>query len=491
MPPLGVTPTRRGKRPNKKRAPNPDNQARARASSPVLNNGIWRKQHQAVNQTARQLEGVREEGYFALDSAIDRLFKRLSSTQSGFRRKLTSKNQRNVDLVLQRLANSRAANQVTGRAASRFISASAGDVADQQIGRSLGDIDATQREGRRQSEAAAEAVYASSNTSDQVMDLMEGAAGEAEANANALAAEALSRRTSDDLALIAQQHHDIAMTKLQAEIQAKQADQEFQNAKKLAAFNQRLATEGLDPQNKSMVTGAVKNLGQVGALVMAYKDTMSPQQLADFVFAMPEFANLSFAEQTAVQRIIDSLTSNTSAGPDDAAAEVTAIIRSVPGWENLGAGKRDHLKDWIVQTVNGNLKGQLADSAEATAGRTVDEVKTSDATSKSYESYRTQVVKEADDSLNQVPEARDTTIEWFRANATSALTKAMPNLDAARAEAIVDEIIDGEHWTQELSILGRTLPASAQRAIAAVFSRLPKGDKNYGQGVFKFGFWQG
>lgn len=334
--------------------------AKRRRNAPAVNG--YNTAHAQVNRDARAMERVREGGYGALDKTINKLYRRLSSTQKGQARRLTSSNARNLDLILKATQRNRMADRRLTRETQQGLSAygDAGGMLAQEFSRIKGSVQRAASASGAERKADIRATRSLDQTARGVIGITKANTKESEANASQLAVEELDRRTTSDLALIAQQHHDIAMQKLQAQQQAAQAQQEFENAKKLAVLNAKLATQGVDPTNAKMVTTAVRTMGSIGAQAMALKAQqpgLTPQEAANLLLStMPGFAEMSPGEQAAINQVINKVfTNNDPDAIDPVAQEVMDIIRQQPGWDKLGQGKKDHLRDWIVNQIKSNI----------------------------------------------------------------------------------------------------------------------------------------
>lgn len=448
---------------------------------PALNGLGFKKARASVNRSARDMERVREGGYRALDSAIGRLYKRLHSTQSGQRRSLTAGNERSLEKILAATARGRAANRrTTHTAASKLdrYTDSKGMVAG-DIARTGSRMLADELRAGKNAEAGATLGRTADRTAQGVADIFAAGAQEQEANANMMAAEALQQRTTEDVALIAQQRHDVAMQEMQARINARAAEQEARNARKMALFNHRLATGDLDETNSKLAHSAVSNLAQSAVLINDLRSQgMDTATIEARIMAGVDPAS---PEGVALQRLILSLTSDTTEGaPDDAAQEILDIITSVPGWDKMGGKKKNATKAWIRGEIQGIVKETEAKSVKTTAAD-------SPAVGSSYEAFRKAELARAENDLAyDPPSARDTTINWVKENAEAALLKVFPENKDVIAD-VVEEFVEGNSLSAPFIALGgKTLPEKARKAIKNVFDRLPEGNENYGQGVFSF-----
>jgi hypothetical protein len=374
---------------------------KVKGSSPRVNNGLFQKARKQVAQGGREMERVREVGYTHLDSAIGRLYRNLQTTQKGVSKSMTKGNARTLERILDRTARSRAANRRTVHATAKTLSAyeDSRGMMSQELGRLASDVAAQARGANKVAAAGAKVGVTVDKTAKGMMGIIEAGADEAQANANVLASEALSRRTSDDVALIAQQNHDIAMAKLQAQIQAKQADQELQNAIKLERARADIATSDLDPTNKRMVGRAVTELANAGQTIreMRANGATAGEISATLLGAGGLYEDATASEKSAIMRMIQSLTTRDpeqlEAGyHDDAAQEILDIISDVPGWDNLTSKKQKETEAWVKAQLGAAEKMRLkaaADEAAAPAepagpGAYGGEVGGPDSTSRNY-----------------------------------------------------------------------------------------------------------
>lgn len=329
----------------------------------------WRGMHRAVDRDARSMERVREKGYSALNDAIDQLYANLRTTQRGHSRQLTRGNERNLDRILSKVANTRAAS----RRAVHAYDKGAKPITDSRYGAMLSpalnplrkQVTQPNKRAVKAAESGARVGRAQANTSEGIVDIIRASAAEQKAGARAVAADALNQRTTEDTALIAQQHHDIRMTRIQAQIQAQQAESEFERSKKLALYNAKLATGNLPGQDGDMLNTAVNELSNAASYILSQSAAgVDAETIRQNIMAM--YADASPQEGMALQRMVDSLTSN-DPGPENAVAEVMAIVRGIPGWEKAGEGKKDHLRDWVAALLRANLSNEIKKGSKKVA----------------------------------------------------------------------------------------------------------------------------
>jgi hypothetical protein len=335
-----------------------------------------------------------------------------------------------------------------------------------------------------------------SKTGEDVMGIIQASASEQAANADQLAAEALTQRTSEDQALIAQQRHEVAMAEIQHQQNVELAKMENANARKMMLLDHRLTTEGLDSTNKKMVGNAVQNLAQVGALIVEMrKSGATTEEISAAVYGLPQFQELSDSEARAIQRMLTKLLNDdVENAPDDAQAEIVSILRGFPGWENLGQGKKDHLKDYVSRQLQieqtGLLIGSEAAPASAKSGK-FDMTYHADngvgvdpyAQAAGYNNYRAAVVKTAEKGRIDPEEERDTVIRWVRSQLHAKLRGTMgKNVADARIAEFADAVVDGVG-----GLTGQGMPGNLterdKAAIRSVFAALPEDKRKY------FDYW--
>lgn len=140
----------------------------------------------------------------------------------------------------------------------------------------------------------------------------------------------------------------------QAELNEVAAQRDFQRQKTMAEYNYKLADKyGTLPESagsqrisaiSTVLTAAadrVVTLNQTEenrALPLAERQqTISTQIAGEYNLSEPQ-------DVAAIQQLVRSLTTDTTPGPDDVAAEVAAVIRTVPGWSEVGKSqKQDYL----------------------------------------------------------------------------------------------------------------------------------------------------
>lgn len=219
---------------------------RVRSGAPVVNNGLYRDLHRRVNRTGRQMRTVREEGYGGLDSAIKKIYKSVRTTQNGVKRDLDKYNTRTIEKILQHTANSRAANRrLTNATEKRLDAFGGGGFLTQRNAQEMSQLNRTRRSDSRVAEVGARGVGVVADTAQTQMNVMQQGTQEAQANANALAAESFSQRTNEDLALISQQHHDITMSKIQAQQRMAELEKQHEYAMKQLRFQERNAEDAM------------------------------------------------------------------------------------------------------------------------------------------------------------------------------------------------------------------------------------------------------
>lgn len=329
--------------------------AKHKGNAPVVNNGIYREMHKQVNKTGRQMKRVREEGYGGLDSAIRGIYKNTLSTQKGFAKDLEKANSRTLRKILEHTANSRKSNRRLTHATDKRLEAfGGGAMMAEGMAERVNTLNRQRKNDARVANVGARSVGVIADAAQSASDIMEAGTREAGANAQTLAAEAFSQRTNEDLALISQQHHDIAMQKLQhiqqmaqlekqAEIERKQLKWQQKQAEK--AFGSETMNNVLQPQVATMqaIIPAILRMRGEGMNAAEIKAALLEQELI-----------MAGEENTpAINSIVRTLTTDTQAGDDreKLAQEVLTALKSQPEWASLTPKQEKQLRDYVMKNV--------------------------------------------------------------------------------------------------------------------------------------------
>jgi hypothetical protein len=196
----------------------------------------------------------------------------------------------------------------------------------------------TNRQATKSGEGDVKFLKGISKTGQDVMGILQASAGEQQAHADTMAAEALSRRTTSDQTLIAQQHHDIAMMKLQARLDRQAIEQQMEDQRK-ALGDQTFAT--MKPHIaaiESMIPTITSMEGE-----STREEIVNALMSGDF--------GLAEEDRPFVEKLVLQLTSNTQPGDDDAkiAAEVLDVLNDLPEWSNLTGKNRDKMKELLAR----------------------------------------------------------------------------------------------------------------------------------------------
>jgi hypothetical protein len=314
----------------------------------------YRKAHQSVNRQGKQLERVREVSYKHLDSAIGQLYRNLQTTQRGYRGALTKGNERNLALVLDRTARVRQANRRTTHATTKAVDryGDSGGMLAEELNNLAATNLRTERMATKSAEGDTKLLKGMSKTGKDVMGILQASAREQHANADTIAAEALSRRTTEDQTLIASQHHDIAMAKLQAQLEMKQLKQQ-----------QQFAEKALGSETYASMRPQVEAASDMVPIILNNKDK-TPEEIKQLLVEAG-LIDAADAQTQAITALIYNLTHNTiKDAPDDVAAEVLDAFNDMPQWQAMSKKQRERMRSLIAKQFTTARLKEILDAAD-------------------------------------------------------------------------------------------------------------------------------
>lgn len=445
---------------------------------------------------------------------IDAAFGNVSSTHKGTKKRLNKYNSKQMDTVLRmkdrmNAAGRRDVRRVKGRE-DKF--GTMGGMLEGVYTRSNKNAEQGAKTGDAIAEGGKRLVDNLDETSRTALQMMKYGAQEAKAGAKEALYEAEAVRARSDAEMAAQMRHDIQMQKIAIQAQEEADARALANQKKILRFQDRLAEDTLGTDTASQIRGIADTYTSLAsdmynswqeALEAGEMDPATKNKLFQDILI-----NNGITDPTNIGKaraLWNQLTTDTKgvSGHEELVSDISDFlirnIRGVPGWEELGKGKGKKSRADIVDKWVRNIVGTgLADTGAGGGGNGGNPRPGEPATNdpgliglvgNSYQEVREAIERKAEADLSfEPPEARDTTINWFRANAEAMLKDAMPDTPPDGIKEIVDRIIEGAHW--DTAFFGpnydRKLPAEARSVINKLFMTLPRGDKYYGRGVFKF-----
>lgn len=334
---------------------------------PVVNNGLYRKLSKQVDRRGNAMRRATQEGYGAVDTAVKDIYKNLLTTQTGMRKNLDRANSRTLGKILDATAAQRAASRRITHATEKRLD-QFGDGQGMLAGRTasinkrLASEAKSAREAGRAGANAATIIKQSINDS---MDTRIQGTKEAAANAELLAAEAFSARTSDDLALISQQKHDIAMSKLQHQ-------QELATMRKQFQLQERMAEETIEKSGMNLGL-AKQQIGVATSVAQRLLEGLAAGQTG------PEVLQELVAEGIIDQADMDSgvvkylaraMAANNGPGADrnHMGREIWAALEMMPEFAALKKKDKERIKEYVFSNVNLTLSEAEAATEEASGG---------------------------------------------------------------------------------------------------------------------------
>lgn len=308
-----------------------------------------------VKGTSRALRQRRQRGHKVTNDINAAVYGNLSGTIGAAKKGMT----RNTARVTSRIAElqSRASNvgvrhlRATRRAEATAVDRFGGALMAGSTKQYRKGVKAAGKAGAIAVGGALKGAKVVGKSGSTALDIAQAGATEAQAGAEYYTGAALKERTSADIQFIAGLRHDIAMTKMQAQIAEQQAQAEFERQKKLARFEANLLEQETGAETMSAVKPFVNLLTEITPQVIAMQeknkkldeeDRLTPEEM---VARLEEQGTLRDpAEVQAATTLIRQLTNNNQDGPDNIIAEV---VRSVPGWTTLGRGEKDRLRQYI------------------------------------------------------------------------------------------------------------------------------------------------
>lgn len=319
---------------------------------PVVNNGLYRKLHKQVDKRGSAMRRATQEGYGAVDTAVKDIYKNLLTTQTGMRKNLDRANSRTLGKILDATAAQRAASRRITHATEKRLD-QFGDGQGMLAGRTAGinkRLASEAKSAREAGRAGANAATLIKRSINDSMDTRIQGTQEAAANAELLAAEAFSQRTSDDLALISQQHHDIAMSKLQHEQQLATMRKQFQLQEK-AAEKSLEATGFPLGLAKQQISTSVEVAQRLHELINGegMKPSEAVQKLVDEEVIEPQDAASSVV--LALARELNKKTGDGS-DTDRMGREIWQALQGMPAYGNMSKKDKARIEKYIFSTLN-------------------------------------------------------------------------------------------------------------------------------------------
>lgn len=197
----------------------------------------FKAERRSIRQSENALERDRMSDFRFAGSQLDAIYGALAKTRRKVGKRITVQNERILarmaGIVAKQRQGSRRAIGAEAESVRRYGGAIAGAVGEQfKPGSTVA------KSGVKDALAGQAVGLHEAKTDQTILGIAEAGAAEARAGADYALSQALAERTNQDVALIAQQKHDLAMAKLQQrfaiEMAEKQADLELRNAKKLA-----------------------------------------------------------------------------------------------------------------------------------------------------------------------------------------------------------------------------------------------------------------
>ena len=334
---------------------------------PVVNNGIYRQMHNDINRTGRRMKTVREQGYGGLDSAIRGIYKNTLSTQTGFRKDLDRHNSRVLRKVLEHTSNSRAANRRLTHATEKRLDAfGGGPMLAEGNAQAVNTLRRQAKNDARVGNVASRGVGVVADASNRALEVIEAGTREAGANASALAAESFSQRTNEDLALISQQHHDVAMQKLQFQQQMAQMEKQAELDLESAIKMQKLAEKELGPEKMGLLRPQLAAAEQLVPQIMKQlEEGMDPQTIITNLAANNDPEDLD-----VIRGLVHQLATDTQKGADvdQLAAEVLAVFQDLPAWQGLTKAQKARMKTIMAKRFSVSMTNAVKEASQEDEG---------------------------------------------------------------------------------------------------------------------------
>lgn len=318
-------------------------------------NKAMAKERRAIDRTEAALRADRKGDYKWATGNIDAIYAALGRTMNRSGRRLSARSRRIVSRMEELAARQKqqgigAVRRAEGAAVNRYGGVMAGAArADFGVARATAtggaDVAAAQaREGR-----------GIASTGNELLKLARAGAREAEAGAQYGASQALSERANEDIALIAQQRHDLAMAKIQQQYALQAQEREFELYKKKLRFEQNLAEKQLGVDEGAALTGMTQSLSDGSSLIreaLAEDPSLTPSEAVEQVADQLDITNPG--DEAVYRSLATYLKNGEVFGENDSTRmdEVNAIMYAIR--DNYRRYYGDHRKR-LERLIKANL----------------------------------------------------------------------------------------------------------------------------------------
>lgn len=318
--------------------------------------GAFRKQQKNINKYERTLRKDRVGDYKTTRDLNKALYGNLTSTIKGGKARLSRHQERILDRIATLQDNMAKAGRkdVAGINAKERSYGTMGGMLAPSFDSFRASARRDNKYATKTTNAGAEAVEAQAATGLGLMDILQEGTQEAKASAQYETARALSARSGEDAALIAEQQLALDQARLQHQMTMEQLRVQHQQNKELERYRTVLAQKAMEGELGSSAETAMSSaqfLSDAASRIMQLKNTgADPTTISATIMA--EFGidpAARPADATAVGQLVSKLTSDTTLGePDSVADEVLSVIRSVPGWGKVGTNDKDSLRKALI-----------------------------------------------------------------------------------------------------------------------------------------------
>lgn len=317
----------------------------------------FKAERRSIRQSANALERDRMSDFRFAGSQLDAIYGALAKTRRKVGKRITSQNARILDRMAGIVARQRqGSRRVTGAQAesvSRYGGAIAGAVGEQ-----FKPATTMARTGKADALAGQAVGLKEAKTDQTILGIAEAGAAEARAGADYALAQALAERTNQDVTLIAQQKHDLAMAKIQQRFQLaameKQADLDYANWKKQQEFLQGGAAGVLGQQASTTGETLAALMPEVRA---ALAD--SPEASVQDILGQLDTTALSQEEQLYLAKLIQNVKTRglfgEGAGTGSYDAGIDAIVDAMVAL-NPELAKKDKLMKALKAAIEAQLR---------------------------------------------------------------------------------------------------------------------------------------
>ena len=212
--------------------------------------------------------------------------------------------------------------------------------------------------------------------SDRMLDMAAQTNRGLEAAAEYELGRAATGRAQQDADQAAAMRHEIALAKMNHQLQLQMMREQEQAERKSLRFQQRQAEKAAGMQNFAAVQPAIQALTDAVPRILELRSEDPEANTPTAILQKLVEEDLLSSTDAAMPQVIQavrSLSNDTQAGPDNIAEEILNALRATPGWERVADGKgakalKKYIKANLKATQTSYARGLLESSEPADTG---------------------------------------------------------------------------------------------------------------------------